>query len=111
MLNSTTKTNATTVTVAINAAINTVNVYVRGVAHSLLERLDYWLFSGGPDFYGTLSQGRSVQFRQLLQRMRQQPTGLIKRRLICCPVMSHSSGSGNFQAGTGMARSFDMCDR
>lgn len=100
MLNSTTKTNATTVTVAINAAINAVNVHVRGVAHSLLERLDYWLFSGGPDFYGTLSQ-----------RMRLQPTSLIKRRLVCCPAVSQSSGSGNYQTGTGMARSFDMCDR
>ncbi len=99
MLNSTTKTNATTVTVAINAAINAVNVQVRGVAHSLLERLDYWLFSGGPDFYGTASQ----QMRQ--------PAGLIKPRLICCPVMSCHSGSGNFQTSRAMARSFEMCNR
>ena len=95
MLNSTTKTNATTVAVAINAAINAVNVQVRGVAHSLLERLDYWLFGSGPDYYGISHQSTRLT------------RGLLKRRVDCCPVISRSSGAGNFQTNTEMVRSFE----
>ncbi len=95
MLNSTTKTNATTVAVAINAAINAVNVQVRGVAHSLLERLDYWLFGSDPDYYGISHQSM------------RQACGLLKRRFDCCPVVSRSSGTGNFQTNAEMTRSFE----
>ncbi len=99
MLNSSTKTDTKTVSVAINAAINAVSVNVRGVAHVLVERLDYWLFSSGPDY-----------FRAASQSMRQR-SGLIKRELVCCPVMSSRSGSGNFQTSKARALSFGMCDR
>ena len=112
MLNLTTIIDATTVISAINADINAVCVCVRGVAHSLTERLEHWLFSGSPEFDGTFSAGRQAGYRQLLQRNLQQPAFAIKRMPTCCPAMSYLPGlsTGNRQASAGMARSFGNCD-
>lgn len=93
MLNFTTKIDVTTVMAAINADIYAVCVSVRGVAHVLVERLDCWLFRDSPEFYG----------------MRQQFMCLIKRKPICCPVFSQSSGwSDNMRAAADSARSFGI---
>ena len=96
MINITTTNDATSVMTAITADINAVFVCVRGVAHMLVERLDYWLFSNRPHYQG----------------MRQQPMSLIKLKPACCPVLSQSSGwPGNTQASAISAHSLGDCDR
>ena len=96
MLNFTTTNNTTTVISAVIADVNAVSVFVCGVAHTLCERLDYWLFSNRPQHH----------------EMQQPSMCLIKHKQMCCLVSSQSSGyPGSMYAAARAAYSYRNCDK